>query len=173
MKTNDTIFQDNIDRLLDVLDTDIENIRQNLSALNQLRSSVIKRDNDSLAQLLKKIQADDGGYKNNESKRKSIRKALADSLGCPAEKITLTTLEQTLPEEKKSLIAEKKEKLTELLKQLKNEYHATAVLLSECARFNRILLKTLLNNKNAETVTYDAEGSARRYFDSAFLNMKL
>ncbi len=173
MKTDKTIFQDNIDRLLNVLDTDIENICRNLSAMNQLKSSVIKRDSDCLAELLKKIQADSSGYKNNESKRKSIRKELAHSLGCPVEKITLTSLAQILPEEKKSLIVERKEKLTELLKQLKNEYHATAVLLSECARFNRILLKTLFNNKTAETITYDADGSARRYFDSAFVNMKL
>jgi len=173
MKTDKTIFQDNIDRLLNVLDTDIENICQNLSAMNQLKSSVIKRDSDCLAQLLKKIQADSSGHKNNESKRKSIRKELAHSLGCPVEKITLTRLAQMLPEEKKSLIVERKEKLTELLNQLKNEYHATAVLLSECARFNRILLKTLFNNKTAETITYDADGSARRYFDSAFVNMKL
>jgi hypothetical protein len=173
MKTDETIFHENIDRLLDVLDTDIENIHRNLSALNQLRSSVIKRDNDCLAQLLKKIQAEAGGHKNNESKRKSIRKELAHSLGCPAEKVTLTSLAQILPEEKKGLITERKEKLTELLKQLKNEYHATAVLLSECSRFNRILLKTLFDNKTAETVTYDAEGSALRHFDSAFVNMKL
>lgn len=173
MKTYQTIFQDNIDRLLDVLDIDIENIHRNLSVLNQLRSSVIKRDNDSLTQLLKEIQADSSRHKNNESKRKSIRKAIADSLGCPAEKITLTSLAQTLPEEKKNLIAERKEKLTELLRQLKNEYHATAALLSECARFNRILIKTLFSNKTSETITYHADGSARRYMDSTFLNMKL
>ena len=173
MKTDETNFKENIEQLLDVLDTDIENINRNLSALNQLRSLVVKRDNDCLAQLLKKIQTDACGYKNNVSKRKEIRKKLADLLGRPVEKITLTSLAQILPAEKSKLLTERKEKLTQLLKQLNNEYYATAMLLSECARFNRILLKTLFNNKSPETVTYDAEGSARRYSDSAFVNMKL
>ena len=74
---------------------------------------------------------------------------------------------------KKSLVAERKEELRYLTKELNTEHLATTRLLSECVRFNRSLLEGIFNNDITGVVTYDSGGSSRLSSDKAFVNLKL
>ncbi|MHC4455543.1 MAG: hypothetical protein ACYS0I_00390, partial [Planctomycetota bacterium] len=89
------------DELLVVLDRDIQHIEKNLSRLNELRSLVIKRDEAALRKLLETIKADSDSYASNESKRQSLRKELADAIGCDVHQMTLSVLEDNLSKEKR------------------------------------------------------------------------
>jgi hypothetical protein len=166
-------LEKSVDRLMDVLDRDIENLQKNLSRLDQMRSAVIKRDDVSMGRLLDEIRSESQMLQMQQSQRKLARKELAENLGCNCEDVTLTRLEEILPEGRGMILAEKKEQLRTLTTKLKREYSATAILLAECARFNRLLLKTIFGGQRAEVITYDALGSAKRQSEAAFVNLKL
>ncbi len=164
--------EDKVDELLLCLDKDIEYVRASLSRLNELRSLVVKRDETSLGRLLEGIQTESDGHKSQETRRQSIRRKLAIALGCGPEQVTLSGLEAVLPEEQKAQVAERKAELKALIKELKKEHLSTALLLSECARFNRLLLKSILNFGKTGTVYYDCDGSTKRHRDTAFVNLQ-
>ena len=172
MKATAAEIEDKVDELLLCLDEDIQYIQESLSRLNELRSLVVKRDDVSLGKLLEGIQAKSDSYRNHELRRQSIRKELAIALGCGLEQMTLSRLETILPEEQNVQVAERKDKLQSLAKELKREHLSTALLLAECARFNRLLLKSIFDLGKAGIVYYDSNGSTKRQIDATFVNLK-
>lgn len=167
-----TEIEDKVDELLTCLDKDIQHIQESLSLLNRLRSLVIKRDDVALNKLLEIIQAESNSYRRHESNRQSIRNELANALGCNTEQMTLSMLEVRLPKEKKAQVIQKKAKLMSLITELKKEYLSTALLLSECARFNNLLLKSIFEIGSTGTVYYNSNGTAKRQTDTAFVNLQ-
>ena len=172
MKATAREIKEKVDKLLSCLDKDNQHIQESLSQLNTLRSYVIKRDDSGLSKLLKTIQSETSIYRNHELKRKSIRKELAGSFGCSIEQMTLSALEESLPEVKKDRITRMKNKLRSLSAELKKEYMSTALLLSECARFNNMLLKGNFDLGKAGSVYYNSNGETRRQTDTALVNLQ-
>ena len=173
MKATTTPIEDKVDRLLACLDLDAQQMQESLQKLSEMRSLVIKRDEAALGKLLESIQGASDCYKDNELNRKSIRKELADSLGCDIGQLTLSTLESSLPAGKKERVAQTKAKLRSLSAELKKEYMSTALLLSECARFNNMLLKGIFNLGKTESVHYKPNGETKRHIDTAFVNLRI
>jgi len=173
MKPTATEIKDKVDELLTCLEKDSQHIQESLSQLNKLRSYVIKRDDSGLSKLLKTIQAETSSYRNHESKRQTIRKELANALGCNTEQITLSALEARLPKGKKEQIIKKKAKLMSLIKELKKEHLSTILLLSECARLNNLLLKSIFDLGKTGTVYYKSNGATQHQTDMAFVNLQL
>jgi len=162
-----------IDELLGVLDADIEQVQRWLSRLDELRGLVIKRDEAALGRLLETIRLESEGYAVNEGKRQLVRGELAGLLGCEQGQLTLSRLEDFAPEERKADIVERKNKLRALVEQLKREHRRTAMLLSDCARINGLLLKSILECGRCGAVLYDASGAKTRQGDAGFVNMRL
>ena len=173
MKSTATEIEDKVDELLACLDKDSQHIQESLSQLNKLRSLVIKRDDAGLGTLLKIIQAESDSYGNHESKRQTIRKELAHALGCNTEQMTLSALEASLPKGKKAQVTKKKAKLMSLIEELKKEYLSTTLLLSECTRFNNLLLKSIFDLGKTGTVYYNSNGATKQQTDMAFVNLQL
>ncbi|MHC4114594.1 MAG: hypothetical protein ACYSSL_04650 [Planctomycetota bacterium] len=172
MKTATTEIEDKVDQLLIVLDKDIQHIVENLSRLNDLRGLVVKRDDVSLYKLLESIKSESNSYKENELKRQSLREELAIASNCSLKQMTLSRLEAELSGEKKAEVAERKTKLQTLAEKLKKELLSTTMLLSDCARFNSMLLKSVFEFGQAGTITYSPKGSAERQTNSAFVNLQ-
>ena len=172
MKAATIEIEDKVDELLEILDRDIRHTEKSLLWLNELRSSVVKRDDAASGKLLESIRAESDSYRSNELKRQSIRKELANTLGWNVEQVTLSALEAILPEEQKTQIAERKDKLRALTEELKKEHLSTALLLSECARFNSILLKSIFSFGKTETITYNSKGSTKRQNEMALVNLQ-
>ena len=172
MKATAVEIEDKVDELLAVLDKDIQHIQDSLSRLNELRSLVIKRDDAALGELLENIQGESNSYTSNELKRQSIRKELANAMGCNLRKMTLSMLEAGLAKAKKAQVAERKEKLRSLTKELKREHLGTAMLLSDCARFNSLLLRSIFDLGKTGMVYYNSNGAAKRQSDTAFVNLE-
>jgi hypothetical protein len=172
MKETVPTIEDKVDALLTVLDKDIEYMQDSLSLLNELRSLVIKRDDAALGKLLGSIRTEADSYATNESKRRSIRRELAGALGCNVREMTLSRLETILPEEKKTQVADRRAKLRALAEELKKEHSSTAMFLSECARFNSVLLRTIFDVGKTGTVTYSPNGAAKRQIDTALVNLR-
>ncbi len=173
MKIASIEIDDKVEQLLAILQNDIEHLQKTLARLNELRGLVIKRNDTALSKLLESIHADSDTYKAAELKRQMIRKELADALGCSLQQLTLSALEAVLPDEKKNRIALIKEKLKLLIKELKKEHISTTLLLSECARFNSLLLKSIFALGKTGTLTYSSSGAAKQQADLAFLNLQL
>jgi hypothetical protein len=75
-------LEKSVDRLMDVLDRDIENLQKSLSRLDQMRSAVIKRDDGSMGRLLDEIRSESQMLQMQQLQRKLARKELAENLGC-------------------------------------------------------------------------------------------
>jgi hypothetical protein len=172
MKTAAIEIEDRVDELLAVLDRDIQHMQESLSRLNELRSLVVKHDNSALGKLLGSIQTESESYKCNELKRQSVRRELATVFGCNPEQMTLSVLEAELSGEKKAQVAERKAILRSLTGQLKKEHLSTSLLLSDCVRFNSVLLKSIFELGKAGTITYDSNGFTKRQTDSEFVNLQ-
>jgi len=172
MKTATVEIEDKINELLVVLDKDIQHIQDSLSRLNELRSLVIKRNDADLGKLLESIQTESDGYRSHELKRQSIRKELANALDCNFEQVTLSGLEAVLPEEQKVQVATRKVQLRALTEELKKEHLSTVMLVSDCARFNRQLLKSVFDIGKMGVVYYNSKGSAKRGMTEAFVNLQ-
>ncbi len=172
MKSTASEIEAKVDELLSCLDNDSRHIQESLLQLNKLRSLVIKRDDTGLGTLLKIIQAESDSYGNHESKRQTIRKELAHALGCNTEQMTLSALEASLPKGKKAQVTKKKAKLISLIKELKQEYLSTTLLLSECTRFNNLLLKSIFDLGKTGAVYYNSNGATKRQTDMAFVNIQ-
>lgn len=172
MKTATIEIEEKVDELLACLDTDVKHIQESLANLNELRSLVIKRDDTALGKLLENIQAGANRYGANESNRQSIRKGLANILGCGIEQMTLSTLVSCLPEAKKELMTQMQTKLRALTAELKKEHFSTAMLLSECSRFNSLLLRSVFDLDQTGAVYYNSNGATKRQVDTAFMNLQ-
>ncbi|MHC4616163.1 MAG: hypothetical protein ACYTEQ_00260 [Planctomycetota bacterium] len=165
-------IEDKVDELLVILDEDIEHIQKSLLHLNELRSMVIKRDDAGLGELLERIRTESDNRIAGELKRRSMREELAAVLGCTFEHMTLSRLEEFLPEEKRAEVAQRKTTLKSLIAELKTEHLSTSLLLSECARFNRLLLRSILDLGRADALVYSADGTTSRQIDQTFVNLR-
>ena len=172
MKTATVEIEDKVNLLLVILDKDIQHIMDNLSRLNDLRGLVVKRDDISLHKLLEVIKSEQNSYRESELKRQLLREELAVALNCSLKQMTLTRLEAELSGETRTKIAERRTKLQILAEKIKKEYISTTMLLSDCSRFNSVILKNILEFGQAETITYSAKGSTEHKTNSAFMNFQ-
>ena len=173
MKVATIEIEEKVDELLVCLEADVRHIQESLSNLNELRSLVIKRDDDALGKLLDHIRARADSHDINESNRQSIREELAHSLGCDIEQMTLSRLASSLPQAKREQLIEIQTRLRTLTKELKKEHLSTALLLSECTRLNSLLLRSVFDLDRTEAVYYGPNGVTKRQTDTAFMNLQL
>lgn len=173
MKAIAAPIDDKVNKLLVCLNRDVQHIQESLQNLNEMRRLVLKRDEAALGKLLENIHGASLSYRNHELNRKSIRKELADTLGCEVGQMTLSALESCLPEAQKDRVTQMKTKLRSLSSELKKEYLSTALLLSECTRFNNLLLKGIFDLGKTESLHYKSNGQTKRNIDTAFVNLQI
>ena len=159
-----------VDKMLTVLDEDIRHIRKSLATLDNLRQSVIKQDEASLRKLLEDAQSDSGSCKNRETRRRMLREELAIAMDCPPGQMTLSRLETELSGTRRAHVADRKLTLRNLIEKLRTEHAATMMLLSDCARFNGMLLKSVLQLGQTGEITYSSQGSVQRQINTAFVD---
>jgi len=157
-------IENKVDEMLECLDIDIEYLQMNLSRLNELRALLIKRDDKELQQLLEHIHKESERYKSNEIKRQMIRKELAYLLECDTKQVTLSMLSNRLSETKKDFVNKKRTQLKSLVVQFRKEYSGTAILLSECSRFNKMLIRSVFDIGKTGSVYYSANGKATTHY---------
>ena len=172
MKAATIEIEEKVDELLVCLETDIRHIRESLSNLNELRALVIKRDDTALGKLLENIRAESNRYANHESSRQSMRKELAGILCCNLEQVTLSAIKAYLPQAKKEQVTRMQTELKTLTGELKKEHLRTALLLSECTRFNSLLLRSIFDLGQTGAVYYNSNGATKRQMDTAFMNLQ-
>lgn len=157
--------------LLKVLENDIAHIETNLKTLDQLRQLVIKRDENGLRQLLDKIRTQSTGHCQNELRREQLRSELAHLAQCLPAEMTLSHLETYLNQGTREKIHTQKKRLRQLTRKLTREVKNTALLLNDCARLNRALLKAMFKPQGTQGLTYRFNGSIKRNASVNMLNL--
>lgn len=75
-------------------------------------------------------------------------------------------------EEMRPKVAQRKAVLEQLIGKLKTEYAATALLLSECSRFNRLLLDSIFGSRGKGAMMYNASGQTQQHNGGGFITMQ-
>jgi hypothetical protein len=162
-----------VERLLAVLYEDVRHLETTLAQLDALRGLLIKRDDAALDQLLGEIRGRTEVYAANEQTRQALRADLATALGYDMNRLTLSKLQSMLPDRHRAALAARQKKLGSLIGELKREYTLTAVLVSDCARFNRTLVRTFFGAASQAGVTYSPSGQARRQTNATVMSLQL
>ena len=160
------------DELLKVLDEDIQHLETTLSTLDTLRSLLIKHDDSSLNELLDDIRKHASAHATNERRRQELRTELAEVLACDAHKVTLSTLQASLPDDRRQAVADRQTKLKSLVQRLRREYSLTSQLVSDCARFNRSLVHAFFGLGNKRGLTYSPNGIATQMMDASLVSLQ-
>jgi hypothetical protein len=161
-----------IEELLALLDTDAVRLEMTLSTLNKLRAGVIKRDEAGLEQLLETLKSQQDDRDAIENKRSKLRHIAAVAFGCADEEVNLSRIMEHVPPLSRQKVAQRQQTLARLVEKLKTEYTATAVLLNECSRFNRMLLDSIFGSRSKGVATYNASGQMKRPNGSGFVAMQ-
>ena len=162
-----------VEQLLVVLDEDIRHLETTLSQLDTVRGLLVRRDDTALEQLLGEIRGRTETHAANERERQALRAELAVMLECNTGRFTLSTLESKLPEPQRAAVASRRDKLRALIHELKREYALTTLLVSDCARFNRTLIRTLFGPSRQTGVIYSSNGEARQQTNTALVSLQL
>lgn len=160
-----------VDALLDVLDRDIEHAETSLSLLDTLRVMLIKRDDVAMEELMGDLRREADVHAENERRREELRRELARELQCDSQEMTLSVLKSKLSGSQQQAVADRQVRLKKLTLDLKREYALTAMLLTDCARFNRSLMNVFFGTSDKGQITYGANGTTKRQGAASLVNM--
>jgi hypothetical protein len=166
-------MEDQVTALLEVLDEDVRHMENTLSRLDALRSLLVKREDAALERLLEEIRQETRTYQANEQRRQQLRKDLAAGLGCPERDLTLSRLRGELRGQIQAAVADRQARLRALAAQLKREYTLTVLLIRDCTRFNRSLLRIFFESGGRGGTTYRPNGAPERQTGVSLMSLKL
>lgn len=172
MNVVDITINSLIEELSAILDADAEHIETTLGNLNDLRAGLIRRSEPGLEQLLETVRQRQDQREAVEAKRQKFRHVAAKILGCRSDQVNLTRFMEHLPQKQQEDLMLRKTRLENLVSKLKTEYMATATLLSECSRFNRMLIESIIGNCCKGATTYNSSGQTQRHNGSGFVTMQ-
>ena len=101
-----------------------------------------------------------------------LREEIAEHLRCDAKKVTLTLLAQSVPLSQQGDVVECQTRLRSLIGQFKREYMLTSLLIADCARFNRSLMRACFGLTGRGNVTYSPSGAAQPQSGTALMNLQ-
>jgi hypothetical protein len=162
-----------VEPLLHALDKDIRDIEATVSRLETLRGLLVSRDDEGLNQLLDEVQSQFETRTANERRRQEIRDALAHHLGCARAELTLSRLCRELPASLRESLKARQDRLRALVADLRREYGLTALLVADCARFNRSLMRAIFGLGDKGCTTYARSGMAQTPGDPELLSLHL
>ncbi len=162
-----------IPALLEVLDEDIRHVESVLWRLEALRTLLLQRDDAALERLLGDLRQESDEYRRNEQRRQQLRRDLAADLGCAAPEVTLSRLQCHLTGPRREALADRQARLRALTTQLKHQYTVALLLLRDCTRINRTLLRAFFGSGGRGGTTYSASGAEQRPSPEALMSMRL
>lgn len=160
-----------VDALLGALDEDIRSTESTLSQLDVLRGLIIKRDDKALETLLHDLREEAEFRLAAIRRRETIRKELAEELGCDLRAMTLSALCRVLVDPQRQAVVDRQSRLKDLVARLKREYALTTALVADCARFNRSLMRVFFGQDHQGKATYNARGMVSRRANVSLVNL--
>lgn len=159
MIATDPVADPLTDELLAVLDAEVALLGKRCEQLDLLAEAVAQRDDATLETLLDEIEIAQKLQEQLDRKVHAVRAALANHYGVPVEQMRLSRLVRWLSGHRKGAVDYRRQQVLLLAEDLKQKNFEAAVVLSECARLNRMLLQCLFP-KDQGVTTYGSDGSA-------------
>lgn len=147
-------------------------VTETLNRIDMLRAAVIRRDKGALEELSEQVKLQAVQKKQDDMKQQKIQQKLADFCQCSVQEANVSRLCEHLTGQERQAIQLKQSKLQGLILKLNNECRAAELMLRECVRFNRLLLRSLVGNQN-QTQTYTAQGKEQWSMHWGLMNTKL
>jgi len=147
-----------VETLESLLDDEASLLDVRRSQLHSLRGAIVDRDDEAVERLLRQIERAQELQSATDEKLNTVRRALAEQLGCPASEVKLSALIAELPKPLRGALADRRQRIIDLAERLQIEHMRTVMLLGECARINRLLMESLFPDSRGVT-TYSTAGS--------------
>ncbi|HUT02244.1 MAG TPA: flagellar export chaperone FlgN [Phycisphaerae bacterium] len=149
---------DPTDELARLLEAESALLDLRRSQLASLCGAIIDRDDEAVERLLDQVERAQELQSATDRELDVLRRQWAERLGCPPEEVKLSRLIAALPEPLRGALAEQRQQIIERAEGLQREHMRTVMVLTECARINRLLLESLFPESQGVT-TYSAAGS--------------
>ena len=146
-----------IDELVNVLDREVALLDLRCVQLAGLARCSIERDDETMETLLREIETTQLSQESTDRELNAIRRRLAHLLGWPAARTRLGALAGVLEGPRRDAVARRRERIMTLMSRLKHQHMATALVVAESARINRMLLASLCP-RSSEVTTYGTAG---------------
>ena len=147
-----------IGELQDVLDEEIVLLERKCSQLAGLFKAMVDRDQETTETVLEQMEQSQEAQVSVDLRLGTIRRTLADALGCEARELKLSELVAVLPPGWAKATDDRRRRIVDLTVKLRREHLQTAMLLNECIRINRTLLASLFPATDT-VMTYSTDGS--------------
>jgi len=147
------------EKFLEVIDSDITHLEMAKSAMDHLKASVIKRNEEQLKKILAIVQTALDAYANVEKQREVIRIELAKCMNCDLDQMTMDKLKEYISLDQAQEVTKKQEILRTLVQDIKKDHMLTVMLLQECTRLNNKMLAGILGDR--KELTYNSNGHGR------------
>jgi len=134
-----------------------------------LCAAIVDHDDDATERLLDQMERAQQLQDATDAKVDAARGALADAIGCPPAARRLSDLIDRVDQPERTGLAERRERVIRRIERLQREHMRAVVLLSECARINRLLTDALFPGARGLT-TYSAAGRSKWHGTAGLVN---
>ena len=153
-------MEEQLQRLIEVLDGDVENIQRQHEMLSRIREALAERDVSAVLDLLDKARLLNERRRNLDKEREDLRTTLAERLDVETRALTLRRLETLVDGPLAAKLAEQRVRITVAVEALRKLHLGTMVAVAGAARVNRALLSALLPGVDGGVYTRDGSQSA-------------
>jgi len=161
-----------IGELESVLDEEILLLEQKARQLADRGAAILDRDDDSLGRLLEEVEQTTQRQQAADLRLQALRNTLAEVLELPAKQVRLATIAETVDPAQRQRIEYRRQQIILLAEQVQKKHLETALLLSECARINQLMLESLFPQRQ-EVSTYRPDGRELSHTDASLLDTEL
>ena len=145
------------DELLAVLDQEIDLLRRRDAQLAGMSAAICQRDEERLEALLEDLERSQQRQAAADENLKALLTSLGQAVHCPTEHLKLAALAAALPDQQRLALDCRRQEIILLTEKVCQKQLETMMVLSECARINRLLLSALFPDSEA-TMTYGVGG---------------
>ncbi len=146
-----------IDELVHVLDREVALLDLRCIQLAGLSRASIERDDETMETLLREIETTQLSQESTDREIDAVRQRLANLLDWPVDRTRLGSLVGALEGPRQQAVSRRREQIMTLMSRLKHQHMATALVVAESARINRMLLASLCP-QSSEVTTYGVAG---------------
>ncbi len=126
--------------------------------LEALSTAILTRDDESLPEVMRQMEQAQILQDATDQKLLIIRNEIANVLAWPLELVTATKLATQLTGPDKANVEQSRQKIIEIAGQVRRQHLETVLLLSECAKINRMLLEGMFGKQAQPLQTYGRSG---------------
>lgn len=158
MKLDTPQLREMAPELLALLDEEIRMLHLRKAQFDELYDLILHHNEPRMEALLDEMTCAQQDQTQLDTKLKALRTLFAKAIGCQERELRLLLLAKYLDPPYGTELQYRREQIILLAEQLKRKHLDTAMLLSESARVNRILLEGLLPSSEPVTV-YGTNGT--------------